>query len=490
MNAFAPDPVAAVIQSAPEWRPDVDGGPDAQRKQLEIGSDAEVAQRVSEDLQNSFGRIIHADGDFWRYEETCWRPISELELERGVLPYDGAEYFTPAGKPSRFMLGKSRGSSVLHQMAVILGEPSFFADAPAGINCASGFLKFAGDGKPTLQPHSPEHRARHTLPGRYPLEIKPEQRDASLLAKLLRGCFKGDEDADAKINFLGEIAGAAAIGWSTRLTKPKAVILKGETAENGKSQILDLLRGLLPDTAICSIPPQKLADEKFAVRLAGKLLNASDELTSAAAIGSDSFKSAITGEPMAARDLYKSVLEFRPVALHVYATNDLPTFRGGMDRGVMRRLSMLTFHRTIPAAERIEHIGQRIGREEADLLLDFAVEGASRLIARGFYDEPPSSQRAVREWALGADPVQAWLQAVNVTGDPQHRVKTSEAYQHFKNWAGAEGYRSDVLPAVNQFTQRVEAQSRKQISIIRPQRVSHLRGLRLHPPPIDDPGEG
>lgn len=489
MTASASNPIAAAILGAPEWHPDDDDGPGARRERLEIGSDVEIARRVSEDLHNSFGRIVHADGDFWRYQGACWRPIPERELRRAVHRYDGAEYTTPAHNPAAVALGKSRVTSTLHEMSAMLAEPNFFADAPTGINCASGFIEFSGEGKAMLKTHSPEHRARHTLPGRWPVVITDEQSKGSLLTKLLRGCFEGDDDAAAKISFLGEIAGAAAIGWSTRLKKPKAIILKGETAENGKSQILDLLRGLLPDTAICSIPPQKLSEDRYIVGLAGKLLNASDELTSAAAIGADSFKSAITGDPMCGRDVYKSAVEFRPMALHVYATNDLPTFRSGMDRGVMRRLAMVTFHRTIPNNERVEHIGQRVGRDEADLLLDFAVEGAARLIARGFYAEPRSSERGIREWALGADPVQAWLNIRNVTGNLQHRVKTSDAYQDFKSWASAEGYRPETLPAVNQFTQRVVAQ-RPQIIIIRPRNVSHLVGLLLDPPPIDEAGEG
>lgn len=489
MNSFASHLIADAINDAPEWCPSDDAGPTIRRSTLEIGSDVEIARCVSDDLHRRFGRIVHADGEFWRYEGTCWRPIPDPELRLAVHIYDGAEYMTPAGNPSAVLLGKARVTSALHEMAAKLSAPTFFADAPAGINCASGFIEFGTDGTPTIKPHSLEHRCRHTLPGRWPVEATPEQQQRSLLSRLLQGCFQGDADAAEKVAFLQEVAGAAALGWSTRLRKPKAIILKGETAENGKSQILDILRGLLPETAICSIPPQKLSDERYVVTLSGKLLNASDELTSAAAIGADSFKSAVTGEPMSGRAVYRPPVDFRPVALHVFATNDLPSFRGGMDRGVMRRLAMLTFSRSIPLGERIEHIGQRIGREEPDLLLDFAVQGAERLIARGFYAEPRSSERAIREWALGADPVQAWLQTVNVTGDVQHRVMTSIAYQNFKAWALEEGYRADTLPAVNQFTQRVKAH-RPQIANIHPKRKSHLLGLLLDPPPDDNAGEG
>ncbi|MGE5872171.1 DUF5906 domain-containing protein, partial [Klebsiella pneumoniae] len=88
-------------------------------------------------------------------------------------------------------------------------------------------------------------------------------------------------------------------------------------------QILDLVRGLLPEAAVCSIPPAIMSDERHIIALAGKLLNATDELSSAA-IASDRFKSVITGDPVPGRDVYKSRIEFRPMAQHLFAANALP----------------------------------------------------------------------------------------------------------------------------------------------------------------------
>ena len=72
------------------------------------------------------------------------------------------------------------------------------------------------------------------------------------------------------------------------------MILEGKTAENGKSQVLDLFRGLLPPEAVTSIPAAKMGDERFLVRLVGKHLNASDELSGADAIASEVFKAVVT----------------------------------------------------------------------------------------------------------------------------------------------------------------------------------------------------
>jgi phage/plasmid-associated DNA primase len=257
---------------------------------------------------------------------------------------------------------------------------------------------------------------------------------------------------------LGEIAGAAALGYATKLRQPKAVVLKGEKAENGKSQILDLIRGLMPASAIASVTAAKIGDERFIVGLRSKLLNAADELSGSAAIASDAFKAVVTGEPVTGRDVYRSAITFRPSAQHVFATNTLPTFAGGMDRGVQRRLLVITFNRVIPVKERIEQIGIRIGEEEPDLLLAWAVAGATRLIPQRQFTVPESSALALRDWLFGADPVLAWTEArVRARDAPEGGYKSGYAHARFKEWALANGFRDNTIPAVNGFVQLLQA---------------------------------
>jgi P4 family phage/plasmid primase-like protien len=263
--------------------------------------------------------------------------------------------------------------------------------------------------------------------------------------------FLGDPDADQKVQVLQEIAGAAATGYGTQLRDPKAVILKGETAENGKSQILDLYRSLLPPEAVASIPAAKM-DERYLPQLAGKYLNAADELSGSAAIASDTFKSTVTGEPVTGREVYRTAFTFRPIAQHVFCTNALPSFSGGIDRGVSRRLLVITFNRVIPKEERVEHIGLRIGEEETDLLLAWAVDGASRLIRQRDFTIPPSSKEALHDWLHSADPVIAWAQECVTAVDPltagwaETKIKRAVAHKVFTTWSESEGFPANKLP--------------------------------------------
>jgi phage/plasmid-associated DNA primase len=268
---------------------------------LGIGSDVEIAKLVTADLEKQLGQLVACEGEIWRYDRTHWVAIPEEVLWLAADRYDGALFHTPDGKPQAVKLNKGRLSSVLACMRPAITRRDFFDAGPVGINCSSGFIRFNKHGDARLEQHSPDHRCRHVLPGCWPMSLSDEQRKSSLFAQLLDGCFDGDNDKQDKIDLLGEVAGMAALGFATKTISPKALVLKGEKAENGKSQVLDALRALLPKSAVSSISPSKFHDRTFVCHLAGKLLNVSDELSSGEAIASEAFKMIIAGEPVTAR---------------------------------------------------------------------------------------------------------------------------------------------------------------------------------------------
>jgi putative DNA primase/helicase len=427
---------------------------------LEIGSDVEISRRLLNRLNEIYGRVVYSEGLIWYYGRTHWQPFPEHELRRLVQEFDGARYPTPSGSLAWVKLGKGKINSILNELLANCSEPSFFERRSAGINCASGFIQFSDDRYPSLHPHSPEYRARHVLPGRWNEDRSAELPATSLLSRLLGGVFKGDPDSSEKAQLLAEICGVAAVGHATKLLQPRAVVLHGSSAENGKGQILDVMRGLLPESAVCSVAPAMMTDERHVVALVGKLLNATDEL-SASAVTSDRFKSIVTGDPVSGRDVYKSRVEFRSSAQHIFASNELPTFNGGMDRGVQRRLAVVPFNRVIPMEERIDGIGKLVSQREPDLLLSWAVGGASRVIRNGCFTIPRSCKQALREWIFAADPILAWIEErvqVDTSADPQTAITTRAAYNEFRAWAAAEGFKA--LPEINGFVQPVSAADR------------------------------
>lgn len=426
---------------------------------LTIGSDVEIARLLEKQLSDEFGPVIFDEGQFWVYSERHWQAVSEQEMRRRIQAFDGAKVEPSVGAKSIIKLNSLRSKSILQECAIICAELGFFRRMERGINCLSGFIRFSATGVPTLEPHSREHRVRYINPGSWTAEATSEPPAGSLLRILLDGIFEAGVDGEAKRKLLAEVAGIALTGQATRLPNPRAVLLVGQSAANGKSQVLELLRGVVPAGASASITAEKLGNDRYVAELAGKLLNASDELSSKA-IASDLFKAVITGDPIQGRPVYQQPIEVRSQAQCVFATNILPSFAGGMDRGVIRRLLPIEFNRTIPLADRVEKIGERIASEEPELLLALAVDGASRVFKQRGFTEPDSSKGLLEEWIYTVDPVAAWLRerTSSVLPGACPDLRTAVAYQDFSAWAEANGYRNaDRLPSINGFTQRVKA---------------------------------
>lgn len=425
---------------------------------LEFGSDVEIARALSNRLENEFDQVVFAEGCFWRFQETCWVPLVDFHLRRIVHEFDGR----PCGvdtKRQPVKLNKTRIDSIIHELAAMLNEPRFFEEPEAGINCLSGFIRIGSNSAFEIEPSNPNHRRRHTIPARWDPNIHETRYSDSLLKHFLKGLFKGDEDAEDKIALIEELLGVSALGVGSRIANPKAMIFVGPRAQNGKSQTLDLIRAMLPVDAVSAIAPAQFSDERHLVGLIGKHLNACDELSSGKAIESDRFKAVVTGDPVTGRNVYSSATTFRSQALNIFATNALPSFQGGFDRGVRRRLLVVSFNRVIPEAERVERIAIKIAHEEPELLLSIAIRGACRMLETGAFTEPTSGREALNEWLVGSDPVIAWLEAGELTNllGFKGKVRTRDAYQEFREWAITEGFSERRMLANNSFTQRVSA---------------------------------
>lgn len=422
---------------------------------LPHGGEVGIAQHFAATLEHLCGgRVVRADGAFWAWSGTEWATLPDDSLRLALHNYNSA---TVQGK-SPIKLGSRMIDGALRETGTILSDAEFFHDPTVGLNALSGVIRIDSRGAISTRSHDPEDRFRFTIPARFDLQGSIEPPEGSLLHKLLHGAFLGDPDAADKIALISEVLGSAAFGMATRLPQPKAFVFLGETASNGKSTIASLLECLLPHDAVSHIAPSAFEDERRIVNLAGKAANVADEL-SAGAVAGETFKAAVTGNTIEGRDLYRSAMTFTPRAIHVFTTNTLPRFNGGLDRGLQRRLVVVRFNRSIPEAEIVEDIAERIRTDELDLLLRFAVAGAQRLTLNRAYTLPASSKEALQDW-LRLDPVTEWFEqnAAIVDAEPiggWHR--TSDLFKDFKSWAVDQGHAEKFLPIVSTFGQRLKA---------------------------------
>jgi hypothetical protein len=422
---------------------------------VEYGSEVELSGAFLVYLSKAAGgALVKAEGKIWAYGPDAWHEVEDHNLRLACHGFDGV----PVADKTPLKLSSRMISGVIAEMGTKITRPDFFERSAVGVNTLNGSVFVSDFGAITLKEHNPDDRFRFTIDAKFGTETPTKPPEGSLLHKLLYGAVLGDPDAEDKVNLIGEIMGAASFGLATRLKQPKAFIFHGVTASNGKSTIAGLLQCLLPKGAVSAITPANLSDDKRLINLAGKAANVANEI-SAAGISGEIFKTVVTGEPVEARDLYSSAFTFKPRAVHLFTANKLPSFNGGIDRGLQRRLVVVQFNRTIPDDEVISDILERIEAEELHLLLGFAVGGAQRLKANGGYTIPGSSEVALKEW-MQLDPINEWLETRCEKPDEAPYggwPRTGKLYEDFKSWAVGEGHKESFLPSIMVFVQKLAA---------------------------------
>lgn len=421
---------------------------------FEWGSEVEIARAFHDVAARDLGSLIYCQSRFWTYCGNCWRPLDANALRRSLHLLDGADVGDGGRSGKQIKLGSRTIDGILREMSVMAGDDTFFDTPTPGIPARNCLVTFATDGRVVTVPHQLDHRRRFVIDAEFDTLASPcEPPPGSLLSRLFEGAFGGDDDALEKMLLVAEGLGAAAAGLATKIAQPKALVFHGISASNGKSSIAALAAALLPATAVCSVSPSAMSDERQVVNLAGRAANVADEL-GGAAIAGEALKAAITGDPLTGRDVYKPSMTFRPEALHIFTTNRLPHFTGGLDRGLQRRLVVLEFNRPIAKAAIIPNISERIAREELENLLGLAVLGASRLVRQGGYTIPASSRTALENW-LRDEPLQQWATLRLSATDEKPAggwPATKLLFQDFSRWHHDEGYRDSRLPEPNVFS--------------------------------------
>ncbi|MDB2422249.1 phage/plasmid primase, P4 family [Paracoccaceae bacterium] len=375
--------------------------PMSENQELRSNSHVACAQYLVAQHSTPENPLIFDEGDFWLYNAKLWAKVPKNILRVWVHKLDGKDYGD--GKKC-IQASKSFIDGVISEMAASITMDTFFDDAPVGANLNNGFVRLETDGTLQIEKHSPEHKQRACINCEW--QPGPPAELHGYTNILFDGCF-GQEDI-AMRRLILEIIGTALLGTSTKIHSPKGFILFGPTASNGKSRILNIMRQLLPDYATCSIPPADLDKEQSLATLVGCVANLSDELSSSKSIASDKMKAVITGDVVSAKVIYREVFNFAPRAMHVYATNALPTFKGGVDAGVERRMLVVPFDRTIPKENRIPAIDEKIVNEEANPLVSASLIAGAQVFKSGQFSTPQNCLEATELWFKEADPVREW----------------------------------------------------------------------------------
>lgn len=431
--------------------------------EIESNTHTSIAKYLKKQFELEGPIPVYDEGELWKYNGLCWKIIPDSELRQLVHELDQKK--TKSGK--LIQVSKQFIDGCLHELMSMCSEPGFFEDQPMGVNCKNGFLEMSYDKKTKLLHHDPNHKQRFVF------DAKWDDEDFILsgyLRKLINGCFMSlDEIIKTQlIRLIQQILGVSITGIATKLSTPICFVLYGPSASNGKSQILELIRSLLPKNACSSIPPADLGKEQYLIELVGKMANLSDELSGANAIRSDKLKAVVTGDTVSGKKVYKPVCSFKPNAIHIFATNVLPNFKGGVDEGINRRVKVIPFDRSIPMKERVPRIAEKIVLYEKDQLFKFAIKGALDVIENDGFIIPSVVEQSTTQWFEDSDSILYWFKENYLhellDARKNKKVGITDAYSKFKTHMEDIGD-GQYVPTRNRFAQRIRQLVRDDVEL-------------------------
>lgn len=374
-----------------------EGGP----YRLSSTTHTSVARYILEISKAGGPGYIFDEAHLYEYVGSHWEEIDHNEQRRIVHELDGLRVGNKTISANKAFI-----SGVLTELAAMAEQKGFFAHAPKGVNAKNGFVEINQVGEVNFRSHDPKLAQRATL------EISWNGNDITAPTGLLKHYLDTtfEDVSEGKQRLALQILGITVMGASTTLSDPKAFVFYGPSASNGKSQFLELVRGMVPSAVVGNVPPADFSKEQAVAELVGKQVNVCDELDAGKSLGSDRFKALVTGDPVSAKIVYQRPFSFVPKALHIFATNQLPNFSCGVDPGVKRRLISINFENSIPKQKRIPNIAEEILKDHGEELLALAITSAADVFANGGYSIPESVMKDTETWFLEADLVLWWIE--------------------------------------------------------------------------------
>lgn len=354
-----------------------------------LGTDhTEIAQALLRKMEVE-GEIRFEGGNFYQWFGANWRALNEAEIMKRL-----AEEYGGLQAARKFSDHKG-----ILQVMQKLSRADLVTEAVPGINFANGYLT---DDMQLLN-HDPRFGATYVLPYRY----VQDEGAPSIFLSFLDQCWGEDEDYLDKVQALREMIAATLFGRAPNYQR--AFCLYG-VAGSGKTTLMDIILGLIPSSAVCSIPPQDWADKFLPTQMAGKLVNACGELSETEMIPGNLFKMIVEGAEMNGQHKGKDIFKFRPLCAQWFATNHLPRSRD-TSAGFNRRWLILHFTKPCPRDQLRRDLAPEILAEEREAIVAWAAPAIQDLLRQQDYTLPPSHIAQISEVATQNNSVRFFMTA-------------------------------------------------------------------------------
>lgn len=405
------------------------------RRMFIIGDQKEIADFMREDM--GVDPLMHDEGDFWRYDTVggVWSKIPYESLATLAASYSGS----PVGRNVvKISSSTCAGASEILEAQLRTEFPDqTFVNARRGIAFKNGFV-VVRDGRVLFEPHAKENLCRFSFDFDY-----DETAPSPCLDEFLDEVFTpfNEDDKAELISGIQQFVGASLIGEAPKYQKCLALFGSGG---NGKSQVLEIARAAFPPGTVSALPPQEWGARFQLGRLVGKLANFCDEIPEHDITHGDVFKSVITGEPRHCDIKNKPMIEFTPLAGHIFSANVLPGSKDQSEAFWSRWIVIPLFRNFRTDPGRKLDVGKDIVSKERSAIVSWALRGAAAVQRAGKFEVADVSRRVIEDWRNAADPVRAFLLDPDTDfdngADTNGYIQASFFYTTFRNWCRNRGF--------------------------------------------------
>jgi len=297
---------------------------------------------------------------------------------------------------------------------------------PYLLNTLSGVVDLkTGD----IHPHGPQWLVSKCAP----YHVAPSGDRPKRFIKFIMDICCGD---DALAHFMQLMCGYALTGD----VRHQCLFFFYGEGQNGKSQLLNILRHLLGDYATTDSPdilldgiPRGGNPEYRMIRFKGARMFYTAELEQNATLSMGTIKRITGGDTMIGRHLQQSHVEFDATHKVFLMSNTKPNILD-QTHGTWRRIKLIPFNAKFEGKADKKEIYKELLEEEGPQIFRWMIEGAMMQAALSELPIPPAVLDATAEYKEDEDVLGEFVQA-NLVADPDEKINTADLYEALIKWA-------------------------------------------------------
>jgi hypothetical protein len=388
-----------------------------------------VATRVLvSDFENGKHLIHAADGFFWKYNGRYWEQIvSEHEL--GQLCMTATRELGQIPKDVSVVVRQAIDN--LANLQARGGDPLRLMEPPLSvINCLNGELWIKEDFTVERRDHNPDSFLRFCLN----IEYDPTAK-CPMFEKAVLEIFQDSPDPQDMQRHMMEVYGYAI--QPSRFIKAFFIWQGG--GNNGKGKLIEVLIKVAGEKAVAPGRIVDLVREYYRANLVGKLIFYEDDMEHNTVLPDGALKQYSEAKYTSGRHAYGRIDEFVVCVLPIMLCNPWPITKD-LTEGTLVRAHVVPFrHKFVNGVDLDPRLFEGIIKDELAGILNRAIEGLQRLMARGHFLEPKDCATAKEEFLNASNPVPAFLnsgycirtvkeQIASVTGEIETAMELAKGH--------------------------------------------------------------